>query len=364
MESAICGAALDLLRAWSVAGTGGFAMDHHSIRSWVLSLIAPLCALVSCAVPHPVASQALRAEAGAYELEVLVNGVGSRTYEYAGETYVLGQEGSRYVLRVHNRSGRRIEAVVAVDGLDVIDGKAGDFANKRGYLVDAYGYVDIDGWRLSNHEAAAFRFAPIGESYAAKTGSARNVGVIGVAVFPERIVRPRQVYVPPPPYVDPYSSAPENRSYDADGVGRMSESKAGAAPEREAQAPAAAPRPSVDRGRAGGSANPSKAERSDDALADAPRSNEAATRRARSGLGTEFGEAVYSRIRQVEFVRAHSSRPAALLGARYDDRAGLYALGIDVDASLEPSDLALRQSADPFPVSRRFARPPTDWRRD
>jgi hypothetical protein len=342
-------------------------MDHHSVRSWVLSLIAPLCALGSCAVPHQVASQALRAEAGAYELEVLVNGVRSRTYEYAGETYVLGQEGSRYVLRVHNRSGRRIEAVVAVDGLDVIDGKTGDFANKRGYLVDAYGYVDIDGWRLSNHEAAAFRFAPIGESYAAKTGSARNVGVIGVAVFPERIVRPRPVYVAPPPYVDPYSSAPaDKRSYDADGVGRTSESKAGAGREPEARAPAAASSAPMarDRGHASGSASPSKAERSDDVQGDVLSSNEPARRHARSGLGTEFGEAVYSHIRQVEFVRAHASRPAALLGARYDDRAGLYALGIDVDGRDEPADLALRQSADPFPVSRRFARPPTDWRRD
>jgi hypothetical protein len=120
----------------------------------------------------------------------------------------------------------------------------------------------------------------------------------------------------------------------------------------------------MDRGRASGSAGPRKAERSDDALAGAPRSNEAAARHARSGLGTEFGEAVYSQIRQVEFVRAHASRPAALLGARYNDRAGLYALGIDVDRLDEPSDIALRQSADPFPVSRRFARPPTDWRRD
>jgi len=341
-------------------------MDHDSIRSRTLSLIAPLCALFSCAVPHHVASQALRAEAGAYELEVLVNGAPARTFEHAGETYVLGQEGSRYVLRVHNRSGHRIEAVVAVDGLDVIDGKPGDFANKRGYLVDAYGHVDIDGWRLSNHEAAAFRFAPIGESYAAKTGSARNVGVIGVAVFPERMLaRPRAVYVPPPPDVDPWSSpdvdrwpGPPPAQRSLDDIGGRSEGKAGAAREREAQAPtSSAPAPMAH---ADGAAAPSKAERS----ADTRRSSEAATPRARTGLGTEFGEAVYSQIHHVEFVRAHASRPCAMLGARYNDRAGLYALGIDVDARSEPTDLALRQSADPFPVSRRYARPPADWRRD
>jgi hypothetical protein len=86
-------------------------------------------------------------------------------------------------------------------------------------------------------------------------------------------------------------------------------------------------------------------------------------RRSRSGLGTEFGEAMSSHIEHVAFVRAQPSRPASLLGARYNDRAGLYALGIDVDGRDPPSDLALRQSADPFPA-QRYARPPADWRRD
>ena len=326
-------------------------MNRHPSSAWAVSLVLAACALFSCAVPQHAASQVLRSQAGAYELEVLVDGVAARTFSHDGETHVLGQQGSRYVLRVHNRSGRRIEAVVSVDGLDVIDGKAGDFANKRGYLVDAHGYVDIDGWRLSNREAAAFRFAPVGESYAAKTGSARNVGVIGVAVFPELLVqKPRPVLVPQTPYwqqpADPWSSR------DSNGLGRA-EAKAGAAQESEAAPRAAAPAQSS------GSASPNKKADADDALA-----AHGSLRRSRSGLGTEFGEAVSSEIRQVAFVRAHASRPAALLGARYNDRDGLYALGIDVDQRDEPSDLALRQSADPFPVSRSFARPPADWRRD
>jgi hypothetical protein len=86
-------------------------------------------------------------------------------------------------------------------------------------------------------------------------------------------------------------------------------------------------------------------------------------RRSRTGLGTEFGEAMSSRIEHVAFVRANATRPSSVLGARYNDRAGLYALGIDVDGRDQPSDLALRQSADPFP-SQHYARPPADWRRD
>lgn len=335
-------------------------MDYCSIRSWA-SWVACLSALVACAVPQPVASQPLRDAVGAYELEVLVDGVPVRSFDHAGETYLLGQQGARYVLRVHNRSGRRIEAVVSVDGLDVIDGKAGNFATKRGYLVDAYGFVDIDGWRLSNREVAAFRFAPIGESYAAKTGRARNVGVIGVAVFPERIVR-QPIYVPEPRYMEPSAPADRRSSYDAPRSDYFAEDKAG--PAREAPPAPTASQAPMGRASGSGSASPSKAERSSSALAEGSRADEAESRRARTGLGTEFGEARYSQVQHVEFVRANATRPSAVLGARYNDRAGLYALGIDVDGYYEPSDLALRQSADPFPTSRRFARPPADWRRD
>jgi hypothetical protein len=96
----------------------------------------------------------------------------------------------------------------------------------------------------------------------------------------------------------------------------------------------------------------------------APSAPRAESRRARSGLGTEFGEALTSEIREVPFKRADPSTPAYLLGARYNDRAGLLALGIDVDADGSTSDLALRQSANPFPVSdRRYARPPLGWQR-
>jgi hypothetical protein len=325
-------------------------MTYGSHRSWVFSLLASLLALVSCAVPQRAESQALRAQSTSYELEVLIDGAPARTFVHAGETHILGEQGSRYTLRVHNRSARRIEAVVSVDGLDVIDGKPGDFANKRGYLVSAYSYVDIEGWRLSDREAAAFRFAPIGESYAAKTGRARDVGVIGVAVFPERIVRaPRPVYSPYRP------SYPESEQY-----GSMRERSYDEAPRAEAKSArgesvpsAAAPAPSMGSAAASGRA------------ADAAKKADSVSpeRRSRSGLGTEFGEAMSSHIEHVAFVRAQPSRPASLLGARYNDRAGLYALGIDVDARDPPSDLALRQSADPFPA-QRYARPPADWRRD
>jgi hypothetical protein len=285
-------------------------MSSRSSGWSVISLVLTVLALVSCAAPPRAESQALRTQVSDYELEVLVDGEPVRTFAHRGQSYLLGLEGARYVLRIHNRSGRRIEAVVTVDGLDVIDGEPGDFANKRGYLVPAYGSVDIEGWRVSERQAAAFRFAPIGQSYAAKTGRARNVGVIGVAVFPERVVRPA-----------PRPMQPYEYGADADRAGSS---------EAKAEAPA--------------SSAPASA---------------GAERRARKGLGTEFGEAMYSQIEHVSFVRANPTRPAFLLGARYDDRRGLISLGIDVDGR---RDEALRESASPFPLSQHYARPPHDWR--
>jgi hypothetical protein len=102
----------------------------------------------------------------------------------SSRSFVVGHHGDRYGIRVTNRSSERFEIVATVDGLDVLDGRPGSFA-KRGYLLDAHSTLDIDGFRRSTSEVAAFRFGSVKDSYAARTGGDRNVGVIGVAVFRE-----------------------------------------------------------------------------------------------------------------------------------------------------------------------------------
>jgi hypothetical protein len=106
----------------------------------------------------------------------------------AGRHYVEGEEGQRYGLRVRNRTARRIEAVVSVDGLDVIDGRRASL-EKGGYVLEPFETLTIDGFRRSFSEVAAFRFGPAAESYAARTGDDRNVGAIGFAFFAERGAR-------------------------------------------------------------------------------------------------------------------------------------------------------------------------------
>lgn len=102
-----------------------------------------------------------------------------------GRTFVIGSAGQRYTIVLQNHTSHRFEAVGSVDGLDVINGKPGTFDN-RGYVLMPFATLEIEGFRTSTSAVAAFRFASVADSYAAQTGSARNVGVIGIAFFSER----------------------------------------------------------------------------------------------------------------------------------------------------------------------------------
>jgi hypothetical protein len=103
----------------------------------------------------------------------------------AGRTYVIGRDGQRYSIAIRNDTGGTYEVVASVDGLDVIDGRQASLG-KRGYIIDPYSTLTIDGFRTSTSSVAAFRFGAVSDSYAARTSGDRNVGVIGFAFFAER----------------------------------------------------------------------------------------------------------------------------------------------------------------------------------
>jgi hypothetical protein len=102
-----------------------------------------------------------------------------------GRIVSMGEPGERYSLLIENRASERYEVVTTVDGLDVLDGEDGSLV-KRGYLIGAYGSAIIDGFRRSEQQVAAFRLGDVRHSYANSKGKARNVGVIGFALFAER----------------------------------------------------------------------------------------------------------------------------------------------------------------------------------
>lgn len=113
------------------------------------------------------------------------NGESLEAAHVGDRTYVMGTIGSRYTITLTNHTGHRFETVATVDGLDVINGQPGTPSN-RGYVLMPFATLEIDGFRQSQDAVAAFRFARVADSYAAQTGTARNVGVIGVAFFAER----------------------------------------------------------------------------------------------------------------------------------------------------------------------------------
>jgi len=273
------------------------------------ALIAALLPMACTPTSQPLARPAydapgLSATQGSYRIG-LVNewGGGLPTYGRGGETWILGTLGQRYQVRVDNPTNRRIEAVVTVDGRDVITGAPGELG-ARGYVIEPWGNVIIDGFRTSQSGVATFRFTSPGDSYAGRVGGGANIGVVGVAIFEESA----PVMVAPPPPA-PWYGYEEDRA------------------EKSAEAPAAG-EGAYDR-------------------APSPRSA--------PGLGTQYGEQRYSPVTETAFQR-NSSSPAAVLAVYYDNQEGLAQRGI----LPYPPEPAWQAQPQPFPAwtDRRYAPPP------
>jgi hypothetical protein len=265
-----------------------------------------------------------------YEI-VLEDEFGNRlpVYSHRGEQFAQGREGQRYNVRVVNRSGRRVEAVVTVDGRDVLSGMPGDFAHQRGYLVPAHGSVLIEGFRTSLSEVAAFRFTQPEDSYSSRMGSPENVGVIGAAFFREALAEP--VY----PAQIPRARAP--RGGTGAEPGHLGSGSAGVDAREQ----------SADK--RGDSTEARRARPAAPAAEGAPYEPRQEFAEHESNIGTEYGEQRYSAVHEVSFERAHPWTPERVLSLRYDDYRGLVARGI----LPRPTP----RGPSPFPVNR-FAPPP------
>lgn len=107
-------------------------------------------------------------------------------YMSGAKRFVVGKKGRNYSLVVRNLSDSRLEVVLSVDGLDVMDGKAASF-KKRGYILAPGEKVEVKGFRTSYDAVAAFKFSSVAASYSnLRHGQTRDVGVIGLVVFAEK----------------------------------------------------------------------------------------------------------------------------------------------------------------------------------
>jgi len=133
-------------------------------------------------------------------------------YAFRGQAWVPGAPGHRYAVQLVNRSPSRVLVVLSVDGINAVTGQTAN-ANQAGYVLEPYATTEVAGWRKSMRDVAQFYFADMRDSYAARTGRASNVGVIGIAVFDEarRLPLPR-VYLPERPAADAAGAPPMAQS--------------------------------------------------------------------------------------------------------------------------------------------------------
>ncbi len=250
------------------------------------------------------------------------------SFRHGGEVWIAGSEGQRYNLRLQNHSPERVEVVVSVDGRDVISGRLGDYVKQRGYVLDPFATLVIEGYRQSLDSVAAFRFAELADSYSARLGTPVHVGLIGVAAFAEQTPRRRRQQPLAPIEGEPFPGE--------DAVITPPSIVGGSARERA--------RPSRKSG-----------------AADAEGMSWAAPEEPNE-LGTEYGEATFSPVEEVSFKRKHRRKPDQLLVLHYDSIDGLRARGIVFD---EPRRPPVRTWDRPRPAPRddRFAPPPPpkDW---
>ena len=142
-----------------------------------------------------------------YDISILVNGSRCKQYFHEGKTFVEAKDGSEYTIEIKNNTWRRVLAVCSVDGLDILNGKPAKTDNP-GYVISGYNVGKFDGFRVSDNKVAKFIFSSKSNSYAANKGdgSEKNVGVIGIRVFEEK--------VQPPVYSSQYKAKLKSDPFD------------------------------------------------------------------------------------------------------------------------------------------------------
>ena len=93
-------------------------------------------------------------------------------YQHQRRYYVAGRPGNEYQIRVRNRTGDDLLAVVSVDGVNAVNGETAHWG-QTGYVLGARQAYDIRGWRKSMNDVAEFYFTDLPDSYAARTGRER-----------------------------------------------------------------------------------------------------------------------------------------------------------------------------------------------
>lgn len=124
------------------------------------------------------------------EVSVRVDGAAAPLYIKPGawdRRYLQAFRGRPYALVVRNTTGRRVGVLIAVDGLNVVNGERTRMRHDEPmYVLDPWETATIRGWRTSLSEVRRFVFVDEERSYAERTGQANgDLGWIRVHAFRE-----------------------------------------------------------------------------------------------------------------------------------------------------------------------------------
>ncbi|WP_255576400.1 hypothetical protein [Comamonas sp. Y33R10-2] len=270
-----------------------------------------ICAVLATSVGGASARMRGNERLGVADVSIVERATGRvlPLYAFEGELWVAGRPGANYAVRVRSLEDRRIMAVVSVDGVNAVNGKTASSRAENGYVLSAADSYDVTGWRKSNESVAAFYFSQSDMSYASRTGRPKDVGVIGVALYREKL--------------------PEPVAYE----GPIYESQSTAKARADSSAVAA-----------------------DEAAPNAANKSSTAKRApaATPSLGTGHGAVENSQVSQTEF-EADTRSPRRVVRIRYDSYENLVAKGVIREPRPRPP---VTRSPSPFPADNGFVPDP------
>jgi hypothetical protein len=126
------------------------------------------------------------------DVQLKVDGEAAPLYYAPGRFdrhYVQAFAGRNYSVVLKNNTGRRVAVLLAVDGLNVVNGEMSNLRSTEPmYVLGPWEHATIRGWRSSLDEVRRFVFVDERKSYAQRTGQANSdMGWIRVLAFREQL---------------------------------------------------------------------------------------------------------------------------------------------------------------------------------
>jgi len=282
----------------------------------VLLLPALMLSILAVMPAHAARSSRfeLTSDGRLVDVQVLVGNQATPLYIAPGRwdrRYFQALRGRNYALALSNNSGRRIGVLIAVDGLNVVNGQRSSLGSGEAmYVLDPWERTVIRGWRSSLDDVRKFVFVDEERSYAERTGQANgDLGWIRVLAFNEAR-----------PWVELLGRINGRERVDESQPYGSRESKDDGAPQAERRDKSAAPESATPPVAEGGPQGKSEGDNRTFTRQEVPSP-------APSAPGTGYGEKRHDPVRRVWFVPVPVATDHLVL--RYEYASGLRALGIE-----------------------------------